>query len=1022
MPHRINNHVKYHNTVKESYQLKDCENLVANQAPKITADEKQVEKNQALRLYGVTLTGIDPRLVTNASLHVEVPLRKGKKMLSGPHGDVYMNIAKDTVVTMSLEAQRTVHGALEIKGLQISCTHHVTIKNPTALQKNQGSRAGKAIKDALADVKIKNISIDDQGHINADGAIKLIHIFKTDLPQNADTVELPKLDDAFLASLGLIDGPSDKKASSQSAKKDLDIAKILNQLGAIMKEASYELTIRGENSQMSFLKSNTFFRGPETPLEIFLKGTFDIAKSGELSINVGDKSAVKCSLGTYVPTLSACITPQGNNGQASVDLSVKVIGAGQEFHVDMFSRQAAKDMMPRRRAPNTDVSAKPESENEFNTSMGARSVKLDASLNVRAQLHKAVEHAQGSLSLHMNIHDPYSKTLERGVAMEGHLGAQVSFDRFSYKKGEGFNDGKGQADISLNPAPQTLEKFPEIRPINYRYGVTLSQNGGGKITPAEYGLTRFVKPLRNFEGHNERIDGSLTKAPLHQIASQEYFKQAEQITGAKIRHASEVKLLVDGVASMPERLQLINEAKDYICLQTLVFKDDESGWQIAKALGEAARRGVKVYVIVDSLGNVESLSDLEHDHPIYEYLKDNGVNLRIYNSFVEDGFRAIFKLTKKYPQVFNVDNPKSLTSIAQMLRFLERVIEVAEDKAGVLSNAERSVLKQSIHSIFDGKEGVSPEIALNELRDVLQDKVATLEELLSLVKRIGGASYRWHEKYLVADHNVAIEGGMNTAKEYLEGGTNKTVIIHGREQPTWRDTDVLIKGEAAVEVYRSFRRNWLHLAQERLELGPKIKKLNQLADDGYAVQLIQHRPLEDGDHKVINYLLYNLRTLKSGEKAWFETAYFLPRGVLRTLQKEMVAAAQRGVDVRLVTNSKTTSDFGPLVEASSFDVCELLEAGARVFFRNDERMVHAKVMVLGDQLTMVGSWNMDNRSATHDSEDVCCIYDHDTNKKMTDVLIQDMMEHSDEKTLKEMQGSLAQQARSAAMLLAAEMV
>jgi phosphatidylserine/phosphatidylglycerophosphate/cardiolipin synthase-like enzyme len=1026
MPHRINKHTKYNYIANESYRLKECEVLRQNTAAEQTSSEEISEKKHILKLYGMTLAGIDPRLVTNALLTISVPLRKGKKKLAGPKADVNLKIRKGTRALLSVEVVRNAQGALSVKYIQISFTHHITITNPSSsLQNNQSSAFSNAVKDVLADVKIKDITIDAQGNVNVDGKIKALGVIKKHLPKNLATVELPKLDDSFLASLGLIEsGAKNQQPQMQELKNDFDIPKILNQIGAITKEATFELKINGDSSQMSFLKNNTFFRGPKTPLEIYLSGTLAVDKSGLLSINVAsDKSAVKCSLGTYVPSVKAQVRPIGSQGQALVNLQANIIGTGKEFHVDMFSSQAVRDMMPRRRVPGTLEREKPQDEHEFNSSMGASSINLDASINVSAEVNKVIEQANGSMSLNMKINDPYSKTLERGVAMEGHLGASVTIDNFSYKKDEGFSEGMGGANLSINPAQTTLTKFPEISPISYQYGIVLAKNGGGRIVPPEYGLSRFVKPLRNFEGHNERIDGSLTKGPLYPVGSEKYFKQVEQITGAKLRHASKVKLLIDGVNSMPERLKLINEAMDYICFQTLVFKNDESGWQYAKALVDAARRGVKVYGIVDSLGNVESLKDLEDSHPIYEYLKENGVELMIYNSFVEDGFRAIFALTKKYPQVFLVDNPKSLKSIAQLLRFLEQVIEVAEDKSGALSNSERSILKNAIHTIFDGKVGVSPEVAVNELRDVLVDNVATLEELLSLTKRIGRASYRWHEKYLVVDHKAAVVGGMNIAKEYLEGGTSKTVTIHGKEQPTWRDTDVLIEGEAAIEAYRSFRRNWLYMAHAKLDLGPKIDKLNHMVEDGYAVSLIQHRPLEDGDHKVVNYLLYNLRMLNPGEKAWFETAYYLPRGILRILQKELTAAAKRGVDVRLITNSEMTSDFGPLVEASAFDVRELLQAGARVFYRNDNRMVHAKVMVLGDKLTMVGSWNMDNRSATHDSEDVCTIYDVDTNQEMTEVLIKDMMDHSDEITLKSMENrKLSQEIRGAGMLLAAEMV
>jgi phosphatidylserine/phosphatidylglycerophosphate/cardiolipin synthase-like enzyme len=85
-------------------------------------------------------------------------------------------------------------------------------------------------------------------------------------------------------------------------------------------------------------------------------------------------------------------------------------------------------------------------------------------------------------------------------------------------------------------------------------------------------------------------------------------------------------------------------------------------------------------------------------------------------------------------------------------------------------------------------------------------------------------------------------------------------------------------------------------------------------------------------------------------------------------------------------------------------------------------MLHAKVSVLGDKLTLIGSWNMDNRSASHDSEDVCAIYDPDIAKQMTEQLMKDMFEQSYELSLDSIKKrSLDKEIRSAAMLLMGEL-
>ena len=178
----------------------------------------------------------------------------------------------------------------------------------------------------------------------------------------------------------------------------------------------------------------------------------------------------------------------------------------------------------------------------------------------------------------------------------------------------------------------------------------------------------------------------------------------------------------------------------------------------------------------------------------------------------------------------------------------------------------------------------------------------------------------------------------------------------------------------------------------------------------------------DQDHNISNFILYNLRTLQAGEKAWFETAYFLPRGVLKILQKELINAANKGVDVRIMTNSEKTSDFGPLVESCIFDTRELLKAGVKVYHRKEGRMVHSKVSVFGDNLALIGSWNFDNRSAFHDSEAACAIYDEELTAKMISTLENDMYNDSYEVKLENIQMQpLSQEIKSSMMLLGAEL-
>lgn len=60
-----------------------------------------------------------------------------------------------------------------------------------------------------------------------------------------------------------------------------------------------------------------------------------------------------------------------------------------------------------------------------------------------------------------------------------------------------------------------------------------------------------------------------------------------------------VKLIRSGREYFDTMLQLINGARQTIHLQTYIFENDQTGKEIAKALMDAAKRGVKVYLLVD---------------------------------------------------------------------------------------------------------------------------------------------------------------------------------------------------------------------------------------------------------------------------------------------------------------------------------------------------------------------------------------------------------------------------------------
>lgn len=71
---------------------------------------------------------------------------------------------------------------------------------------------------------------------------------------------------------------------------------------------------------------------------------------------------------------------------------------------------------------------------------------------------------------------------------------------------------------------------------------------------------------------------------------------------AEFLPGNRITLLETGSAYFPALLEAIDAAADEIHLETYIFEDDETGRLIAAALARAARRGVKVRVLVDGFG------------------------------------------------------------------------------------------------------------------------------------------------------------------------------------------------------------------------------------------------------------------------------------------------------------------------------------------------------------------------------------------------------------------------------------
>ena len=403
-----------------------------------------------------------------------------------------------------------------------------------------------------------------------------------------------------------------------------------------------------------------------------------------------------------------------------------------------------------------------------------------------------------------------------------------------------------------------------------------------------------------------------------------------------IKTKTGVYVLEDGSGSMVARAWLTEYSEKTIDIQYFIFSTDNVGLIACDYLIRAADRGIKIRIIVD---DIMVDSDIED---ILTFASHKNISVKIYNPGVNLG-KNIFNKIQKFTTDFR------------------------------------------------------------------------------------GANQRMHNKTFIVDGKVVITGGRNIADEYFDYD----------HEYNFRDRDILLIGKESKKVQSSFNQFWesplsknvttviaerpkdmystnkfknLHeyacnpnnfwpQIRERIATLPttfkNIKKSGNLIwlDN---VSFISDLPGKNDGSNGLNgggistTALINL-IKKAKTSIDIQTPYLITTELARNLFKE---AIKRGVKIRILTNSLASTDNVEAFSSYQTDRKKLLKTGIRIFeFKPDaaertkimtgelqEKLhhkpifgLHAKSMVIDNQITVIGTFNLDPRSANLNTECVVIV-------------------------------------------------
>jgi cardiolipin synthase len=235
---------------------------------------------------------------------------------------------------------------------------------------------------------------------------------------------------------------------------------------------------------------------------------------------------------------------------------------------------------------------------------------------------------------------------------------------------------------------------------------------------------------------------------------------------------------------------------------------------------------------------------------------------------------------------------------------------------------------------------------------------------------------RWlrrdHRKILVTDGELGFVGGINIGLDYASRE------VGGRG---WRDTHARIAGPVVADLETMFHTTWELAGGAPFPHKPRVTHQTLAGPDSeWAMALgSDHRGRRSDIRRNIMHAVRRAR-----HTIHVNSAYFVPD---RAMRRSFVAAAQRGVDVRIIVPAE--SDLRSVQWAGEYTYAGLLRGGVHLHQWQGSHM-HAKTMVVDGVWSMIGSYNLDYVSLFMNMEVVIAVAGEPTAKHLEQAFATDL--------------------------------
>lgn len=474
-------------------------------------------------------------------------------------------------------------------------------------------------------------------------------------------------------------------------------------------------------------------------------------------------------------------------------------------------------------------------------------------------------------------------------------------------------------------------------------GSTTSMISGIMLVSASVFASVFASGCAEIE--SARHARTLLDRPVGSLGD-EYAVMASKVSGAP----TQMRLLPDNTASWTKRWRLMDAAKVSLDTTYFIVDPDAFGYAFLGKLYDKALEGVKVRVLVDGRGTMNLDPVL-----LSEMARLPNVEVKIYNPLSGKLLQALAKVDARPAAASNHDKIIVADGTESMIggrNIASHYMSSPQDDAHSYIDLDMWMggVKTSDKVMLAFTEEFDTPSSVAVKKDTVRDPQSANRLLLAA--------------FMMEAWMQDTQHGIKSADDVAVAALGKYVEKHEAIVADLSDESLAWLRPLAEEVikHRQLQGAWPAQAEQEQQ---------QEALSGEVAVLDTHAavnvPLNDINDALIRF------TQAAQKSIVVENPYVV---LTDTAVEVLRKAAERGVQITILTNSPTSSD-SPLTQAyflRSWPEILAQVPTLKLYVVGSHHLLHAKVGVFDGQVTMLGSYNLDLISAQVNGEIISAVW------------------------------------------------